>query len=97
MEERFLEKSTFFFMMASPLFGFITVILWLICKILNIPLHISIHDYTVLCPRINLITETGMYCGEPNEKNCDNCALAYPKENSIIKPSGQSLKDCKIN
>ena len=44
-----------------------------ICKILNIPLHISIHDYTVLCPRINLITETGMYCGEPNEKNCDNC------------------------
>lgn len=37
MKERFLEKSTFFFMMASPLFGFITVILWLICKILNIP------------------------------------------------------------
>lgn len=44
-----------------------------ICKEFNIPLHITIHDYTVLCPRINLINENGMYCGEPDEKTCNQC------------------------
>jgi hypothetical protein len=41
--------------------------------------------------------EKNKVCKSCYEKNCDNCALAYPKENSIIKPTGQSLKDCKIN
>jgi GT2 family glycosyltransferase/glycosyltransferase involved in cell wall biosynthesis len=44
-----------------------------ICKKNNIPLYISIHDYTVLCPRINLIDENGLYCGEPDEKDCNKC------------------------
>jgi hypothetical protein len=40
--------------------------------------------------------EKNKVCKSCYEKSCDNCALAYPKENSIIKPTGQSLKDCKI-
>jgi GT2 family glycosyltransferase/glycosyltransferase involved in cell wall biosynthesis len=44
-----------------------------ICKQINIPLHITIHDYAVVCPRINLIDENGLYCGEPQEKDCNKC------------------------
>lgn len=41
--------------------------------------------------------EKNKVCKSCYEKSCDNCALAYPNEGSIIKPTGQSLKDCKIN
>ncbi len=44
-----------------------------ICKKTNISLHISVHDYTVLCPRVNLIDDNGLYCGEPQEKYCNKC------------------------
>lgn len=45
----------------------------LIAKELNIPLLADIHDYKVICPRINLADENGKYCGEPGEDECNNC------------------------
>ena len=42
-------------------------------KRLGASLHIDIHDYKVICPRINLADERGFYCGEPSVKECDIC------------------------
>ncbi|WP_319781505.1 glycosyltransferase [Oceanisphaera sp. IT1-181] len=40
---------------------------------LSIPIHIDIHDYKVICPRINLADEQGRYCGEPDDSQCNQC------------------------
>jgi len=36
-------------------------------------LHVDIHDYKVICPRINLVDENGRYCGEPPASICNVC------------------------
>lgn len=54
-----------------------------ICKRANIPLHISIHDYVAVCPRINLIDENGLYCGEPEEKYCNKCLSQHGNDFGI--------------
>jgi GT2 family glycosyltransferase/glycosyltransferase involved in cell wall biosynthesis len=33
----------------------------------------NLHDYKVMCPRINLVDERGRYCGEPSEAACNRC------------------------
>lgn len=33
----------------------------------------NIHDYEVICPRINLADENGRYCGEPDDRQCNKC------------------------
>ncbi|MBK7168685.1 MAG: glycosyltransferase [Gammaproteobacteria bacterium] len=40
---------------------------------LGATLELDIHDYHVICPRINLADDSGRYCGEPAERDCDNC------------------------
>lgn len=48
--------------------------LHLVCDKTGIPLHVDIHDYKVICPRINLAKTNGLYCGEPHdEKVCNSC------------------------
>jgi GT2 family glycosyltransferase/glycosyltransferase involved in cell wall biosynthesis len=42
---------------------------------LALPYDLSIHDYTAICPRINLIKDDAIYCGEPDEKGCLRCLL----------------------
>lgn len=44
---------------------------------LKIPLHVDIHDYKVVCPRINLIAENDQYCGEPGENACNECLVKH--------------------
>lgn len=39
-------------------------------------LELDIHDYQVLCPRINLAGKDGVYCGEPDEAGCNACLLS---------------------
>ncbi len=41
---------------------------------LALPYDLSIHDYTAICPRINLVKDDA-YCGEPDEKGCLRCLL----------------------
>jgi GT2 family glycosyltransferase len=36
-------------------------------------LKVTLHDYKVICPRINLADEQGRYCGEPDEAVCNRC------------------------
>ncbi len=56
---------------------------------LKIPLDVDIHDYKVICPRINLTDETGHYCGEPDQAACDRCLAmrgsAFPGVTSIAR------------
>jgi glycosyltransferase involved in cell wall biosynthesis len=33
----------------------------------------TIHDYHLICPRVNLIGATGRYCGEPDNAACNRC------------------------
>lgn len=40
---------------------------------LGIRLEVNLHDYKVICPRINLVDENGLYCGEPEETECNRC------------------------
>jgi glycosyltransferase involved in cell wall biosynthesis len=42
-------------------------------RALEVPLHVDIHDYKVICPRLNLADQDGRYCKEPNEDKCDLC------------------------
>jgi GT2 family glycosyltransferase/glycosyltransferase involved in cell wall biosynthesis len=46
-----------------------------IIKLLGASWKINLHDYKVVCPRINLIDENGFYCGEPGEAGCNRCLL----------------------
>jgi GT2 family glycosyltransferase/glycosyltransferase involved in cell wall biosynthesis len=40
---------------------------------LGVPYDWTVHDYYPVCPRINFIDETGIYCGEPGPARCQAC------------------------
>jgi glycosyltransferase involved in cell wall biosynthesis len=40
---------------------------------LQIPYEVVIHDYSWLCPRINLVGTEHRYCGEPDVGHCESC------------------------
>lgn len=37
--------------------------------------HVTIHDYLPICPRVNLVDKSGIYCGEPAHEACDKCLV----------------------
>jgi glycosyltransferase involved in cell wall biosynthesis len=43
---------------------------------LCIELHVMLHDYRAICPRINLARPDGRYCGEPDAVGCNACLAA---------------------
>jgi hypothetical protein len=54
---------------------------------LRIPYEIVVHDYSWLCPRINLIGADKRYCREPGLDDCDACvADAGPMNGETIQP-----------
>lgn len=44
-----------------------------LCQKIDAELQIDIHDYKVICPRINLIDKNGVYCSEPDADGCNLC------------------------
>ncbi|MDD5275473.1 MAG: glycosyltransferase [Methylovulum sp.] len=42
-------------------------------KTLDVRWEVNLHDYKVICPRINLADENGLYCGEPSDAECNRC------------------------
>lgn len=40
---------------------------------LNCQFFIEIHDYKVICPRINLVNSEGRFCGDPTVEACQKC------------------------
>lgn len=45
---------------------------------LDLPYDLSIHDYMLVCPRINLVRPDGKYCEEPDEAGCLACLTTEP-------------------
>jgi hypothetical protein len=41
---------------------------------LQVPFDVTVHDYNVICPQINLLPwRHGLYCGEPDIAGCNAC------------------------
>lgn len=52
---------------------------------LGCPHDVTIHDYSWICKRINLVDDTGRYCGEPEVARCDTCVQVNgSKDGSVI-------------
>ncbi|MEE4239549.1 MAG: hypothetical protein V2I51_22755, partial [Anderseniella sp.] len=52
-----------------------------LARSLGVPLWVDVHDYKIICPRINLIDCSGRYCGEPAEEaRCDACLATQGNE-----------------
>jgi len=43
---------------------------------LGVPYDVTLHDYFLICPRINLVDESRRYCGEPAIEDCDLCVAS---------------------
>jgi GT2 family glycosyltransferase/glycosyltransferase involved in cell wall biosynthesis len=51
-----------------------------LASVLNVRQEVDLHDYTVICPRINLVNKSGIYCGEPPEAECNKCLAELPND-----------------
>ncbi len=51
-----------------------------IAKAIGASLQVDIHDYKVICPRLNLVDRNGRYCGEPEPRLCDQCLVSEGNE-----------------
>lgn len=48
---------------------------------IGIPYRFIVHDYTSICPRVNLVDAAGVYCGEPaKHADCDACLIRSGSE-----------------
>jgi len=54
----------------------------LLAGALGVPLDFTFHDYLAVCPRINMIDETGVFCGVHGWRACNAC------ENRAAPPPG---------
>ena len=43
------------------------------CRALDLPYDVFVHDYAWFCPRISLLTTNHRYCGEPDVQDCEAC------------------------
>ncbi len=44
----------------------------------GVPYDCTLHDYFAICPQYHLVTEDGMYCGEPDSTGCAACLTRRP-------------------
>lgn len=52
--------------------------IWSLPELLGVPYDVMIHDFYLVCPRINLIDESGIYCGQPEIAACERCIKRAP-------------------
>jgi O-antigen biosynthesis protein len=57
----------------------------------QIPFDFMAHDYVSACPQINLINESGVYCGEGGEEQCRRCVATLPRIPYNIHPDMQRV------
>jgi GT2 family glycosyltransferase/glycosyltransferase involved in cell wall biosynthesis len=49
-------------------------------KASGVRLEVNLHDYAVICPRINLVNGSGVYCGIPDQQACEQCLTGSVNE-----------------
>jgi GT2 family glycosyltransferase/glycosyltransferase involved in cell wall biosynthesis len=42
----------------------------------GVPYDVTLHDYLAICPRIDMIDASGVYCGNPDIEGCESCIQA---------------------
>jgi O-antigen biosynthesis protein len=42
-------------------------------RLVGVPYVVTLHDYGAICPRVSLIDQSGVYCGEPEVHICRSC------------------------
>ena len=42
---------------------------------LKLRVHVAVHDYYLVCPRINMVSLQGRFCGQPDTQACNRCLL----------------------
>ena len=47
--------------------------LQILVESLGVPFYLTVHDYFLICPRINLMPPKQNYCGEPAPSKCNQC------------------------
>lgn len=47
-----------------------------LARTLGIPYTVMLHDYTAICPQINLTDASNFYCGEKGISSCETCLAA---------------------
>lgn len=52
--------------------------IWRLPELLGVPYEVMIHDFYLACPRINLIDESGVFCGQPDLAACERCVRGAP-------------------
>ncbi len=55
--------------------GFRTDI-WSLPELLGVPYDVAVHDFYLVCPRITLIDDSGVFCGQPQLSACERCVQA---------------------
>lgn len=58
----------------------------IVAQSLGIPFDFMAHDYVPLCPQINLINQSGIYCGEQGDEQCRRCLSSLVKSPRMIHP-----------
>lgn len=64
---------------------------------LSCTFDLTIHDYYTVCPQITLTEESGLYCGEPQTKGCNDCLKERPTANIIDISSWREKNALFIN
>ena len=57
-----------------------------IARQLNVNYEFYVHDYLSVCPRITLIDESNVYCGEKGEAACRRCLASRPSFQAHAHP-----------
>lgn len=52
--------------------------IWRLPALLGVPYDVMIHDFYLVCPRITLIDDSGVYCGQPDVAGCESCIKGMP-------------------
>lgn len=50
--------------------------IWQIPKMLGVAYDFTLHDYFTVCPRVNLIDQSGAFCVQPELAACERCMSA---------------------
>ncbi|MFM2329022.1 MAG: hypothetical protein RLZZ494_1125 [Pseudomonadota bacterium] len=45
---------------------------------LKLRVHVAVHDYYLVCPRVNMVSQQGRFCGEPDTSACNRCLSDGP-------------------
>ena len=69
--------------------------IWRLPELLGVPYEVTLHDFFLACPRINLIDESGVYCGQPSVESCERCVGGSPLSHGIavqVRELGGSVR-----